>query len=836
MSDITLTINGRTVRAESGDTILTAARRADIYIPALCHHPDLPPGNTADPVPAVFRGSEQHDHTGPDGGQECGLCVVEIKKENDLQPACATEVVAGMAVTTDSDRVTAARREKLADILAGHPHACLTCAQNEGCVRTQCSSNVPENERCCPQLGHCELQAVAEYIGIPENTPRWRPTQLPVLDGPLFTRDYNLCIGCTRCVRACRDLRGVQAIGFVRDAHGRVIVGSVGPTLEDSGCRFCTACVEVCPTGALMDKNVKVATRERDLVPCRAACPAGIDIPRYLRLIAEGRFDEAHSVIREKTPLPGVLGRVCIRPCEDACRRGEVNEPIAVCALKRAAADRESGGWENARPRAADTGRRAAVVGAGPAGLTCAFYLRRAGHQVTLFESEPEAGGMLRYGLPEYRLPREVLDREIRHILDLGIELRTGAAYGRDFTAASLQADGFEAVFLALGAPLARAIPLEGSEKDEVLWGVDFLRAVNLGQAPSLSGRVVVIGGGNVALDVALTARRTGAGRVDLVCLEQREEMPAHEWECRGALTEGIHFHNGWGPLSVTGDGRVAGIRLIRCTRVFDDQCVFKPEFDPADTMELLADHVILAVGQDTNPEPLAGDPGLAVRQGRLQVNEDQSTTLAGVWAGGDMAALPGSVIEAVAAGRRAAAAMDRALGGTGDIEETLLPRTAPDPFLGRVEGFPRLVRETMPYTLPEARAAFEEIELGFDQDQARAEAARCLQCDLRLSMGTVLFPPEKWLPFNDETLERAPRAEGVFTLYDRDKNTLAIKGALDLGAALEDARETFGTAAFVEWEEDKMYTKRESELLQQYMLKHGEMPRGDEDELDDLF
>ena len=836
MSDMTLTINGRTVEAQPGDTILAAAQRADIYIPTLCHHPDLPPGNTAEPLPAVFQGTERRDHAGELQGRGCGLCVVEIQNQAELQPACATEAAHGMDVATESDRITAARREKLAGILADHPHACLTCAQNEGCTRTQCSSNVPEDERCCPQLGRCELQAVAAYIGIPANTPRWQPTRLPVLEGPLFTRDYNLCIGCTRCVRACRELRGVEALGFVRDAGGRVIVGTVGETLEDSGCRFCTACVEVCPTGALMDKGVRPATRERDLVPCKAACPAHIDIPAYVRLVAEGRFDEAHSVIREKTPFPGVLGRICIRPCEDACRRSEVNEPIAVCALKRAAADRESGGWQDARFQAPDTGRRAAVAGAGPAGLTCAFYLRKAGHQVTVFEAESEPGGMLRYAIPEYRLPREVLRREIQSILDCGVELQTGRVYGRDITSASLKSDGFEAVFLALGAPLARRIPLEGAGTDGVLWGVDFLRAVNQGEPPALSGRVVVIGGGNVAVDVALTARRTGADRVDLVSLEQREEMPAHEWECRGALTEGVTFHNGWGPRAVLGNNRVTGIRLVRCTRVFDDQCVFNPDFDETDTRELDADFVILAVGQAADPDALSADPGLSVQNGLVVVKEDQSASPDGIWAGGDMAAMPGSVIQAVAAGRRAASAMDRALGGTGDIEEILFPRPEPNPFLGRIEGFARLARETTPCALPKTRRAFEEIEFGFDDNQARAEAARCLQCDLRLYLGSVAFPPETLLAFHRDALENVPRAEGVFLLYDEEKNTLTIKGAMDLRQALTEARETYEKAAFFEWEEDKMFTKRESELLQQYLQRHGELPGGGEDELDDLF
>jgi NADPH-dependent glutamate synthase beta subunit-like oxidoreductase len=836
MSQVTLTINGRTVKAEPNQTIVQAAQAADIYIPTLCYHPDLPPGGQVVPVQAVFQGPLRHTHTGDREGRGCGICLVEIQGQADLKPACATPVAQDLIVTTESDRIRAERQKKLSAVLANHPHACLTCAQNQGCTRTQCSSSVAENERCCPQLGHCELQAVADYVGIAGFTPRWIPTDLPILDGPLFTRNYNLCIGCTRCIRACRDLRGIEAIGFVRDAQGRNIVGSLAASLEESGCKFCTACVEVCPTGALTDKKVRPGSREKDLVPCRSACPAGIDIPWYLRLIAEGRFDEAHTVIREKVPLPGVLGRICIRPCEDACRRGDVNQPLAICALKRAAADRQSDSWRQAAVIAPDTGRKAAVVGAGPSGLACAFFLRQAGHRVTVFESEPEPGGMLRYGIPEYRLPRDVLTAEINSILDTGIQLVTGRTYGRDFTLAGLKAEGFQAIYLALGARKARRIPVDGSDLNGVMWGMDFLRAVRQGSPPHLSGRVVVVGGGNVAIDVALTAVRIGAAEVHLACLESRTEMPAHEWECQGALSAGVTFHNSWGPKAITGHERVTGLELVRCTSVLDQQGRFNPEFNDSEITTLAADYVILAVGQATDLDVLAAEPELKHQRGLILVTGDQAASIPGLWAGGDAAAMPGSVIAAIAAGRRAAAAMDLALGGSGRVEQTLFPRPPLDQYLGREEGFAQRTRATVPCRLPQARSPFEEIETGFDQDQARAEAARCLQCDLRLTMGQVARPPEKWHAFNPGTVNEVPEAEGVYQLADQDRNIISIKGALNLRQALQEALENNRNAAFFEWEEDKMFTKRESELLQQYLQKHGQLPGGGDDELDDLF
>lgn len=836
MNLVSLTINDLKIEAEAGIPIVEAATAAGVYIPTICYHPDLVPGKTALPTSSIFQGPVKHDHHGGAEGGGCGLCVVEVEGETEPVPACAAPVAEGMVIKTESDRLKALRREKLMAILADHPHACLTCAQNEGCTRTQCSTNVPENERCCPQLGACQLQAVSEYIGIPANTPRWRPTDLPILDGPLFTRDYNLCIGCTRCVRACEQLRGIMAIGFVRDESGKNIIGSIAETLEESGCRFCTACVQVCPTGALMDKGVRTGYREEDLVPCRAACPAGVDIPWYIRLISEGRFDEAHSVIREKVPFPGILGRICVRPCEDACRRAELNEPVSICALKRAAADHEKGGWKNNSGQKAETGKKAAVIGAGPAGLACAFYLRKAGHSVTVFEAEHHPGGMLRYGIPEYRLPEALLDQEINDVLDTGISLKTGMKYGVDFKLKDLDEKGFQAVFLAPGAQTARRIPVRGSDKNGVMWGMDFLRDVRRGEQFDMAGNVTVIGGGNVAIDVAMTARRLGGERVDLVCLESREEMPAHEWECLGAITEGVVFHNSWGPRAILGNDKVTGVEFVSCTSVFDDKGRFNPSFDESQRVTIKSDLVILAVGQAVESEVLEADRGLEISGGLIVVDGDQSASLPGTWAGGDATDMPGSVVSAIAAGRKGAAAIDRHFGGPGDIEEVLFERPPINQEIGRIENFAKLGRETVPCILPETRNGFEEIEEGYDEKQARLEASRCLQCDLRLYMGSPAGPPEKWHAFTMEAVAEVPETEGVYQLVDADKNVLAIKGAMNLKQALQETLDSNQDAAFFEWEEDKMYTKRESEMLQQYLQQYGEMPGGGDDELDDLF
>ena len=838
MHTVQLTINGRQIEAEMGKTVLEAARAAEIYIPGICFHPDLPPGDGIKAVDAVYQGDRKIENSKPgEDSKGCGLCLVKIEGEAELVRSCATEVKEGMVVVTESDTIKEKRQESLVPILSGHRHACLTCAQQEGCSRSQCSSNVAENERCCTQFGHCEFQNVVNYVGISPSVPKWVPTDLTILDNhALFFRDYNLCIGCLRCVRACRELRGVKAIGFVYDDKGEIQVGSVAPTLEESGCKFCTACVEVCPTGALMDKSVRPAKKEEDIVPCREACPAHIDIPGYLRLIAEGKRDEANAVIREKVPFPGILGRVCVHPCEESCRRGEVNEPISICALKRYAADGEQGLWKKNSKVANDTGKKVAIVGAGPAGLTAAFYLKKQGHAVTLFEGRGKPGGMMRYGIPRYRLPGDLLDKEISDILDLGIEFRPDQTLGKDFTLDQLKRDGYEVVFLGLGAQLSRRIPLEGSDLTEVLWGVDYLGEVADGKDIPLKERVIVIGGGTVAVDVALTAMRKGAKEMTLVCLEKREEMPAHDWEVDGAAAEGVRLMPSWGPHKIVSDnGKITGMELIHCVSVFDDQCVFNPSFD--DTIKKIdGDQVILAIGQASDLSFLPDDGAVKAERGLIVVNEEtQETGMKTVYAGGDVAAAPGAVIHAIAAGRRAAAAIDEALGGSGEIEEVLFERGVPDQYVGRDEGFASWTRtKASEIELATRHRGFREVTLCLSDEQAVKEAKRCLQCDLRLSLGENPAPPDKILPFNEENVNEVSDEEGVFRLYDEEKNVIAIKGSSTMRQTLQKALEDYDSAAFFYFEEDKMFSKREMEMIQQYLQEHGTMPGGGDD--DDFF
>jgi NADPH-dependent glutamate synthase beta subunit-like oxidoreductase len=564
---------------------------------------------------------------------------------------------------------------------------------------------------------------------------------------------FRYCEQCGRCSSAC-PITGINAFNIrrlVRHVELDLIDEIAGSSMPWF-CAACGRCEDACPNGIkILDITRTLrAIGPETLVPaaplCVQACPAGIDIPGYLRFIDQGQPEEACKLIIEKAPFPGILGRVCTHPCETACKRGEVNEPIAICAAKRYAADKAGDLSAWMAGTAADSGHNVAVIGAGPAGLTAAFYLRKKGHRVTVFEARPKPGGMMRYGIPYYRLPEDILDQEIDRVLKTGIELKTNQKLGVDFEIDQLKNDGFEVIFISVGAQLSRKIELPGAELEGVQWGVEFLAAVADGKDIGMRDNLVVIGGGNVALDVALTALRLGAKKVALACLESRDEMPANPWEVEQALQEGVEMLYSWGPSKVfENDGKVAGLELVRCTSVFDQEGRFCPYFDDSKTT-VATDQVIVAVGQASETAFcqdfcfLDDQRSLPVEKGLIKIDrETQETQMKGVFAGGDAANGPATVIEAIAAGRRAAVSIDKYLGGDGTLECAMRNVECGNgqSYEGKREsGFAELKRVAVP-TLPlaERHAGFSEVELCLTDEAVKQETHRCLQCDLEICL-----------------------------------------------------------------------------------------------------
>jgi NADPH-dependent glutamate synthase beta subunit-like oxidoreductase/NAD-dependent dihydropyrimidine dehydrogenase PreA subunit len=846
MANLTLTIDGQTIEYTEGMSILEAADEAGIYIPRMCHHPDLPPADDlkwADEIHQVdekITGENPGEKAGSDA--HCNLCLVQVEDQPDPVNSCITPVVDGMKICTDSDNVIKQRRQALGKILSDHPHSCLTCAQKQGCSRSDCSSNVPVDERCCILLGRCELEKVSEFIGIPGDTPKYIPQKRPkTTDDPLYDRDFNLCIGCLRCVRVCQKVQDKEILGAVWKDN-RAWVGTLtGAGLNDAQCRFCGACVEVCPTGALLDKENVPQVRHDSALPCVGNCPAGIDIPRYIQAIAVGQYREAYEIIRSRVPFPGILGYVCFHPCESNCRRGEIDEAVAICDLKRFVADELSDELYSATSDKPDSGKKVAIIGSGPAGLTAAYYLRTLGHQIDILDREDKPGGMLRYGIPAYRLPEEVLDRELKTLEVAGIQFHMKQGFDKQNGVNELKSKGYDAILMAAGTSESKPLPIEGSDLDGIHPGLEFLRTARISQEPKLVGQVVIIGGGNVAIDAAMTAVRLGGQEVHLFCLESRQEMPAHEWEIKQAEEEGVTIHPSWGPKRFISDnGRVSGIDFKRCVRVFDEQKRFDPKFDENETESIGADSVIVTIGQQVDAvlsdgiEDLSKGPG-----GTVNVDESLSVGIDGIFAAGDIVRGPSSVIDAITEGRQAADIIDKYLGGTG------LPESIPGITKLESSGTQfsdaefRQVRQMMETAAPEARkAGFGLIQETLSEEKAKYEARRCLRCHIRQNITSVTLPPEKWLPLNQESIETVPDSEGVFQLLDSDKKILRISGTADLRQDLSDCLENPGEAKWFIWEEDPMYTKRESELIQQYLQEHGEMPGGGggDDDLDDLF
>lgn len=504
-----------------------------------------------------------------------------------------------------------------------------------------------------------------------------------------------------------------------------------------------------------------------EMVKCRHACPVHTDACGYVNAIAEGRYEDAYRIARATNPFASICGRVCGAPCEANCRRGAVDAPVSIRPLKRFVTERfgpESGDYtqhrDAANTRMLPPGRgdyeRVAVIGAGVSGLTVAHDLVRIGYKVTVFEAESEPGGMLTAGVPIFRLPRELVRHEIAAILSLGVELKCNMRLGRDFSISSLRADGYKAIFLGIGLPKGRKLPLPGAETPGVIDGMDFLRAFNSGQPLPLGKRIVVIGGGNVAYDVARSAvrppndeqmaydvarsaiRLSADKEVHVVCLESRAEMPADEIEVIEGAEEGIRLHNQRGPRAVLHeDGKVFALRTVRCTSVFDAQDRFSPSFDEDFTEDIPADSIIFAIGQSSDLSFLDPADGVESERGLIKVDRTTyRTTAPDVFACGDIAHGARLFIDAIASAQIAARSMHDYLRGT--RTEVVVRKLWSPAAYTMAEDWNVIPRANPPALECDRRAStFEIVEETYAEAEARRQGSRCLRCNVNTVFDT---------------------------------------------------------------------------------------------------
>lgn len=634
--------------------------------------------------------------------------------------------------------------------------------------------------------------------------------EIPNLDGSGKTHAICNCCGCG-CL-ALRNANMFQNPDFVRSNY----VAKV----DQEKCVACGECVENCPVNALrlgqkiasktelpkvdphIDKpdntawgvekwNPEYRTNRQVIMqggtsPCKSHCPAHIGIQGYIQLASQGKYKEALELIKHENPFPAVCGHVCPRYCEDACTRSTIDESVAIDEIKKYIAELDMKSEHRFVPRKKHdySDKKIAVIGAGPAGLSCAYYLAIDNYDVTVFEKEDSLGGMLTWGIPNFRLERAVIESEIDVLKELGVTFKTGVEVGKDVSLNELRKQGYKAFYIAIGAQGGRRLGIEGEEGEGVQSGVDFLRKVNLTEEKSLSGKTIVIGGGNVAIDVARTAIRAGSDEVTMLCLESREEMPALPEEIHEALEEGIRIENSWGPKRILRrEGKVVGVEFKKCTRVFDEEGRFSPLYDEESTFFLEADNVLISVGQSIEWGGLLEGEAAQLSPGKTLKADPTTyqTATPDIFVGGDVYTGPKFAIDAIAAGKEGAISIHRFVQPGQSLLLGRLKRDykAFDKDNVDYSGFDLKPRQQIDPLDPGERKSFRDMRKSFTTAQIQKEADRCLSC------GRVYVDEYQCLgcgqctvrcKFDAISLEKISDVEGV---YVEKLKPLVIRNAL---------------------------------------------------------
>ena len=650
------------------------------------------------------------------------------------------------------------------DIFSVADCSCRTAREimGEGCGHT--------SKDICIQMGHAaeyyirpgrgkKITREEAFVIIKNAEKEGLIHQIPNTDGSGKTHAICNCCGCS-----CLSLRTAEMF-----LNPDMVRSNYVPQVDKDKCVGCGECVDNCQVNALklgqkLCSKIRVPEETRKefpndtpwgpehwnvdyrfnrtevvnsgTAPCKTECPAHIAIPGYIKLAAQGRYTEALELIKHENPFPAVCGRICPRKCESACTRGDMDDPIAIDEIKKFIAEQELHEENRYIPeKKHQYGNKIAIIGAGPAGLSCAFYLSLDGYKVTVFEKQKVLGGMLTLGIPSFRLEKEVVNAEINILKELGVEFKTGIEVGRDVSLKELREQGYEAFYLAVGAQAGRKLGIEGEDATGVYTGIDFLRDVNLGCGTKLDGRVIVIGGGNVAIDVARTATRVGAKKVAMYCLENREQMPALEEEIEEAMEEDITINNSWGPKRIiVEDGRVTGVEFKKCKSVFDENGRFNPLYDEENTIIVAADCVLISVGQAMEWGVLLGDSKIALHPNKTIVADDFTfqTGESDVFAGGDAMTGPKFAIDAIAMGKQGAISIHRFVqpGHSLIIGRSKRQFRALDKENVDFAGYDHNPRQQAEHVNEiRGQESFQDMRGTFTEEQVKKETERCLSC-----------------------------------------------------------------------------------------------------------